>query len=153
MTNNFFASLDQEQAELQFGGGVQLTGEGAAAVLSAPSERLLDIMRNCRDGGFGADYLADVTAVDRGEAGFEVIYQLFSIKRQVKGTVKTQTSRSNPQVPSITSVWPGTDWMEREVYDLMGVEFSGHPCLKRILLNDEFVGHPLRKDFTMQPPE
>lgn len=151
MANNLFSALAQEQIEVLQGSGVQLSGEGAAANIVVPSEAVTDVMLKLRDGeGFQFDYLADVTAVDRGDAGFEVVYQLFSLQNQAKGSVKVIIPRTSPQIPSVTSIWPGADWMEREVYDLMGVEFTGHPCLNRILLPDEFVGHPLRKDFKMQ---
>lgn len=154
MANNLFAALDQQQLDQLFGAGTQLEGEGGAACLAVPVTQLLEAMKLLRlSQQFAVDYLADVTAVDRGDNGFEVVYQLFSLANNAKGTVKTLVTRDDPKVPTITVVWPGADWMEREVFDLMGVEFTGHPCLKRILLDEEFVGHPLRKDFRMQPPE
>lgn len=153
MANNLFSALNQEQLQALMH-GAELTGEASAAKLAVQPEHLLTVMKKLREGQeFLVDYLADVTAVDRGEAGFEVVYQLFSLKNQAKGTVIARVSRENPQVPSVTPVWPGADWMEREVFDLMGITFAGHPCLKRILMDEDFVGHPLRKDFRMQPPD
>lgn len=154
MANNLFADVGQQELNQLLDAGAQLAGEGAAVHLVAAGNRLLEVMSLLRaNQAFAVDYLADVTAVDRGDAGFEVVYQLFSIKNNARGAVKAIVDRNNPSVPTVTSLWPGADWMEREVFDLMGVEFEGHPCLKRILLNEEFVGHPLRKDFRMQPPE
>lgn len=154
MANNLFAVLDQQQLNLLSGAEAQLEGEGTAACMVVPGSRLVEVMELLQGSqAFAVDYLADVTAVDRGDSGFEVVYQLFSLTHNARGTVKTLVARDNPKVPTVTSIWPGADWMEREVFDLMGVEFAGHPCLKRILLNEDFVGHPLRKDFRMQPPE
>lgn len=154
MANNLFADIGQQELNQLLDAGAQLAGEGTTVRLEVPGDRLLEVMSLLRGSkAFAVDYLADVTAVDRGDAGFEVVYQLFSIKNNARGAVKTLVNRDNPQVATVTSLWPGADWMEREVFDLMGVEFEGHPCLKRILLNEEFVGHPLRKDFRMQPPE
>ena len=154
MANNLFAVLDQQQLNQLSGFEAQLEGEGTAACLVVPGSRLVEVMELLQGSqAFAVDYLADVTAVDRGDSGFEVVYQLFSLTNNAKGTVKTLVARDNPKAPTITSIWPGADWMEREVFDLMGVEFAGHPCLKRILLDEDFVGHPLRKDFRMQPPE
>ncbi|MFC1943970.1 NADH-quinone oxidoreductase subunit C [Chloroflexota bacterium] len=93
------------------------------------------------------DYLADVTAIDYLDY-FEVIYQLTSIRHNHSFVLKTRChGRDNPSVPSVTAIWRGADFQEREVYDLMGVGFEGHPNLKRILLWDGFEGHPLRKDY------
>jgi NADH-quinone oxidoreductase subunit C len=98
------------------------------------------------------DFLAYVTAVDYIDC-FEVVYQLTSMKKNHKMTLKTRAyNRENPVVPSVTSVWRGANLQEREVYDLMGVRFEGHPMLKRILTWDGFEGHPLRKDFLLQRP-
>lgn len=94
--------------------------------------------------------LACITAVDYPE-NFTVVYQLISIDNKQKLTVKVETTdKANPQVPSVVSVWNAANVQEREAYDLMGITFTGHPNLTRILLRDDFVGHPLRKDWKMQ---
>ncbi len=95
------------------------------------------------------DYLADVTAVDRPE-WFEVVYHLYSIKDQTPGPFVLKVylkDKEDPKVTSVTPIWRGANYQEREVYDLMGITFEGHPNLKRILLWEGFPGHPLRKDF------
>lgn len=92
------------------------------------------------------DYLANLTAVDYWDY-FEVVYNLVSLRRNHSLTVKTRCPRDDPKVPSVTPLWKGAELQEREVYDLMGVEFEGHPDLRRVLLWEGFEGHPLRKDF------
>ena len=97
--------------------------------------------------GLELDYLAGVTAVDYLQY-FEVVYHLNSLARNTSLTLKVRAEgRSSPAVPSVTPLWRGADLQEREVYDLMGIKFEGHPNLKRIQLWEGFNGHPLRKDW------
>jgi NADH-quinone oxidoreductase subunit C len=120
---------------------------GKDSVLVKP-EALLDVLSYLRDTGeFGLDYFNYVTAVDY-YTYFEVVYQLTSLEHNHYLIVKTRTcDRENPSVPSVTGLWQGADFQEREVYDLMGITFEGHPNLKRLFLWAGFDGHPLRKDF------
>ena len=91
--------------------------------------------------------LVSITAVDYIEY-FEVVYHLLSMRRNRRAVVKTRCyDREEPTLPSVVSVWRGADLQEREIWDLMGVRFEGHPNMKRILLWEDFPGHPLRKDF------
>ena len=93
------------------------------------------------------DYLNYVTAVDY-YSYFEVVYQLTSLEHNHSVIIKTRCyGRDNPVVPSVVGLWQGADFQEREIYDLMGIKFEGHPNLKRIFLWEGFPGHPLRKDF------
>ena len=97
--------------------------------------------------GFDFDYLTGVTAVDYLDY-FEVVYHLTSLKHNHGLVLKTRChERDNPTIPSVVSLWRGADLQEREIYDLMGISFSGHPNLRRILLWEEFQGHPLRRDY------
>ncbi len=97
--------------------------------------------------GLDFDYLASITSSDYLDH-FEVIYHLVSIKHNHSLILKTHCyDRDNPSVPSVVELWRGADFQEREVYDLMGVAFSDHPNLKRILLWEGFEGHPLRRDY------
>lgn len=92
-------------------------------------------------------YLNSITAVDFVEF-FEVIYQLTSLQRQHSVVVKTRIyGRESPSLPSVYGVWRGADFQEREIWDLMGIRFEGHPNMKRIMLWEGFEGHPLRKDY------
>jgi NADH/F420H2 dehydrogenase subunit C len=96
----------------------------------------------------GYNYLVSVTGVDYLDH-FEVIYHLHAMPDGDQACLKVRTTHDDPVVPSVYHVWQGADFQEREVFDLMGIRFSGHPNLKRILMWDEFQGHPLRKDFGM----
>lgn len=97
--------------------------------------------------GLDFDYLSSITAVDYYDY-FELIYQLTSIKHNHSLVLKTRCyGRENLTVPSIVSLYQGADFQEREIYDLMGISFQGHPNLKRIVLWEGFDGHPLRKDY------
>lgn len=93
--------------------------------------------------------LSDATCVDRFpiEPRFELNYQLVSISRIARVRLRTRVSLQQPVVDSLVPVWPGADWMEREIFDLFGIHFEGHPDLRRILLPEGFEGCPLRRDF------
>ena len=103
------------------------------------------------DPGLAFDYPASVTAVDYMDE-FELIYQLRSMVHHHDVTIKCRLEREDPLAPSAHDIWPGVDFQEREIYDLMGISFRGHPNLTRILLWDEFEGHPLRKDYGIPAP-
>ena len=101
------------------------------------------------DPAFAFDFLMDVTAVDYigSVPRFEVVYHLYSLRRNHRLRVKTRVPEEDPRIASVTAVWPGANWLERETYDMYGVRFEGHPDLRRIYLYEEFQGHPLRKDY------
>ena len=97
------------------------------------------------------DYLTNITAIDYYDY-FEVVYQLTSLKQNRSLVLKTRCyGRENPVLPSLVSLWRGADFQEREIYDLMGIRFEGHPNMKRIVLWDGFPGYPLRKDYWQWP--
>jgi NADH-quinone oxidoreductase subunit C len=93
--------------------------------------------------------LSTVTAVDRWptEPRFEVVYHLHSVERNERVRVKSRVSGEQPSIDSVTGVWRGANWYEREVFDLFGIQFVGHPNLTRILMPEDWEGHPLRKDY------
>jgi NADH-quinone oxidoreductase subunit C len=96
----------------------------------------------------GFDFPNFLTAIDWiQENRFEIVYHLFSTRHRHEITLKVSVGRDNPEVPSVTSVWPGMDWQEREVFDLFGIRFTNHPNLKRIMLWEGYPGWPLRKDY------
>ncbi|HXJ16704.1 MAG TPA: NADH-quinone oxidoreductase subunit C [Candidatus Polarisedimenticolia bacterium] len=97
-------------------------------------------------------FLSDITAVDRFplEPRFELNYHLLSIDRRERLRLKVRVSGADAVVPSVTSIWPTANWHERESYDLVGIHFDGHPDLSRILMPDDWEGHPLRKDYPVE---
>ena len=98
------------------------------------------------------NYLSDITCVDwhPSEPRFEVIYHLLSIPHKERVRLKVRLSGENPALDSLTSVWPGANYFEREVFDLFGVRFNGHPYLRRLLMPENWEGHPLRKDYPVE---
>jgi NADH-quinone oxidoreductase subunit C len=117
------------------------------AILVVDGARLLEIAKfTCDDEKF--NLLADLTAVDwpRRERRFDVVLNLYSFSKNERLRIKAYAG-DGEKVPSVSSVWPTANWLEREVYDMFGIVFDGHPNLKRILLPDEWQGFPLRKDY------
>jgi NADH-quinone oxidoreductase subunit C len=118
-------------------------------------ERAVELLAHLRDDPeLDFDVLVDLAAVDhQGRADgprdprFEVVYHLYSIGRNHRLRVKVGVPEDDCAVDSAVTVWPAADWMEREVFDLYGIDFRGHPDLRRILLYEAFEGHPLRKDY------
>ena len=108
------------------------------------------ILRDDRELQF--NFLADITCVDwyPNEPRFEVIYHLLSIPEHQRLRLKVRLAGDDPNLESVTSVWPSADFFEREVYDLFGVRFAGHPNLRRIMMPEYWEGHPLRKDYPVE---
>ena len=98
------------------------------------------------------DYLSDVTAVDwyPSDPRFEVVYHLFSMSKKERVRLKVRLSGDSPSLESVTSVWPGANYFEREVFDLFGIRFNGHPYLRRLLMPEDWEGSPLRKDYPVE---
>lgn len=112
-------------------------------------EHLLAVCQFLKSSEGGAyTLLTDETAADypKREKRFDVLYHLYSFQGNNRLRLRVQVS-AEEKVPSVTGIWPTANWMEREVYDMFGVQYEGHPDLKRILLPDEWTGHPLRKDY------
>lgn len=114
------------------------------AVIGVDPDQLHETAEELKRIGF--DRLGMVTAVDHDD-WIVLVYRLQSRSLSAAVFLKTQLKRVNPSVESVFDVWPAADWQEREVYDLFGVRFEGHPDLRRILLPEEFEGHPLLKDY------
>lgn len=116
---------------------------------------LVDLLRYCRDEpALAFDMLTDLTAVDylkypgrEDGSRFEVVYHLYSLGHNHRLRVKVRVEEDDAVVPTAVPLWPIADWLEREVWDMFGVRFEGHPDLRRLLMYEEFVGHPLRKDY------
>ncbi|MBI4213283.1 MAG: NADH-quinone oxidoreductase subunit C [Chloroflexi bacterium] len=128
----------------------QAQARGPYVEVFVPVEQLEAAARLLRD-RLGYALLSMVTAVDWPDR-IEVIYLAFSLVHPQGVYLKANLPRTDlPDCPSLTTVWPGAEFQERETYDLMGINFVGHPDLRRILTEDDFPGHPLRKDFRIAP--
>ncbi len=119
--------------------------------LTVPREVALDALRLLRDAPEGTPVLTDLTAVDRYPAvpRFEVVYLLTWYAAPARVRVKALVPVDDPAIASATPLWAAANWLEREVYDMFGIRFEGHPHLARILMPDDWEGHPLRKDFPL----
>lgn len=103
------------------------------------------------DPKFKISVLMDLTAVDglwmKWKPRFEVVYHFYSMEKNHRLRIKVRVDEKDAVVPTLTDLWPIANWFEREAWDMFGIKFDGHPDLKRILMYEEFVGHPLRKDY------
>ncbi len=122
---------------------------------NCPQDRLMDCLQSLQE-EHGFDFLADLTAIDHFDAQprFEVVYQLFSTERHEYLRIATPCGGDpDPVCPSVVPLWKTANWHEREAYDMFGIEFSGHPDLRRILMWDGYPYHPLRKEFPLAGKE
>ena len=145
-----------DEIRVRFGAAVLEThdhrGDHTAVVERAAVH---DVLTFCRDAGaLDFDMLMDLTAVDYSkfpgrEDGprFEVVYHLYSLAHNHRVRVKVRVDEDQAVVPSAVPLWPIADWFEREVWDMFGIRFEGHPDLRRLLMYEAFDGHPLRKDY------
>jgi len=140
-----------EKLTARFGDAVVSThsdfGDDTAVVRR---ERIVEICAFLRDDpDLLFDFAMDLTAVDYlgEEPRFEVVYHLFSLEKKHRVRIKARVPEEDPVIDSVIPVWPGMNWYEREAWDMYGIRFRNHPNLTRILMYEQFVGHPLRKDY------
>jgi len=136
-------------------------GERIGALAPANKDPFLvvqagDLVEICRfladDPDLAFDCLMNLSTIDWPKKNqIEVVYHLFSYAKKHAFILKAQLDRANPEIASLYPVWKAADWLEREQYDLMGVTFTRHPDLRRIMMPDDWIGHPLRKDYKEQP--
>jgi NADH-quinone oxidoreductase subunit C len=129
---------------------IEFRGETTIVV---PRNVLRAVADRCReDQDLQFNLLSDATCVDRFplEPRFEVNYHLVSIPRRDRLRLQVRLSSNDLVVDSLVPVWPGANWLEREIFDLFGIRFNGHPDLRRILLPEDWEGHPLRKDYPVE---
>ena len=131
------------------GAVLDITEFAGEHILHVQGQDILKVLTELKDDGF--NFLADLTAIDNLTLGgferFAVSYHLLSHKTAERVTVKAYISEEKPSLPSVESLWKTADWQEREVFDLYGIRFEGHPNLIRIMNPDDFEGYPLRKDY------
>ncbi len=127
---------------------IEYRGETTIVV---PRELLRATAERCRD-QLQCNFLTDATCLDRHpyEPRFELNYHLVSIPQRTKLRLRVRLSGQDPVVDTLVPVWPGANWLEREIYDLFGIRFTGHPDLRRIVLPDDWEGYPLRRDYPVE---
>jgi len=133
----------------RFGGAIESgTVQHEQTILYVSAASIVEVCRYLRD-EHGFNRASSVTALDwyPQEPRFEVVYLLHAVKENQRLRLKVRVSGENPAVESVTGVWAGANWYEREVFDLFGITFSNHPDLRRIMMPEDWEGHPLRKDF------
>jgi NADH-quinone oxidoreductase subunit C len=125
-------------------------GDAMAVVLPQVIRGVMDFLKN--DARLQYDMLTDMTAVDHlgRKPRFEVVYHLLSLPFRRRLRIKVSLEEAEPTIDSLTPLWGGANWLEREIWDMYGIRFAGHPNLRRILLYEEFQGHPLRKDYPIR---
>lgn len=141
-----------KKLKAKFDGGIgeasEFIGQLSVHVDREQIFEVCDFLKQDKESEF--DYLSDVTCVhypQRAEAPFEVVYNLFSIPQNERVRLKVGVTDS---IDSVTSIWPAANWLEREVFDLFGIKFNGHPDLRRLLLPPDWEGYPLRKDYPLE---
>jgi NADH-quinone oxidoreductase subunit C len=142
-----------DRLEQRFPGKVSsFQGDVQDPYLHVEPDTLVEICRYLRDQAeLRFEVLSDLTAVDRPkEETLQVVYHLYSYSHRHQIVLKVNLQREQPEVSTMEAVWKAANWMEREVFDLFGVVFDGHSDLRRILLPEDWVGHPLRKDYVEQ---
>ena len=132
--------------------GVTAAAEGGELSVPLPPERWQEFARFAKD-TLGCRYFNWLTAVDWKEQGLEVLARLDNLDARVAVTMRTRLQPGVARCLTLTSVFRGANWMERECYDMFGVVFEGHPDLRRILLGDDWEGYPLRKDYAVDTPQ
>lgn len=139
-----------ERLKARFGDDVgPLTEPKVDAFCVVKADRIVEVCRFLKaEPGLEFDFLEDETGVDWPKRNvIEVVYHLLSYRHRHTFKLKVEADRAAPSVPTVECVWKTANWFEREIYDLFGVDFPGHPDLRRIMLPDDWVGHPLRKDY------
>lgn len=129
--------------------GLECRVDKGHAVVDISLDRMSELLKALKDeADFGFNMLMDVTAVDwlERDMRFDIVYHLYSVEHNHRLRIKVMVA-DGQSVPSSVKLWTIADWMEREIWDMYGIRFDGHPNLKRLLLYEEFKGHPLRKDY------
>jgi NADH-quinone oxidoreductase subunit C len=144
----------QKKLEEKFGGAIGPVTQGHVAPWIEVDPEAIDAVAACLQGDHDTlfECLSNLSGVDYPARGhIQVVYHLVSYAHGHEVTLKVNTDREDPKVKTVTGAWAGANWLEREVYDLLGVDFVGHPDLRRILLPEDWVGNPLRKDYVEAP--
>lgn len=145
------------EIEVSFKEAISEIGEfrGQTYIIINKKDIIRELIKFLKEKGF--NHLQTLTAVDYLNLGkiprFEVVYQLYNMNERIALRLRVEVPEEDPSIESITDLFPSANFLEREVYDLFGITFKGHPNLKRILLPENWKGHPLRKDYPLEPEE
>lgn len=122
------------------------------ASIVVEKESVLDIATVLKDDPYDFAMLLDLTCVDYSgeELRFEMVYHFYSLSNNLRLRIKSRLSESDLKIESLTPLWGNSNWLEREVYDMFGIQFNGHPDLRRLFMQPGFEGHPLRKDYPLR---
>jgi NADH-quinone oxidoreductase subunit C len=142
---------DQARSLIEDRFGVSVSAPGAPLTVAVPAERWAECAGFAKD-RLGCLYFGFLTAVDWKEQGIEVIARVENLEARLSLTMKTRLGAGVGTCASLAGVYRGADWMERECYDMFGVRFEGHPDLRRLLLPDDWEGHPLLKSYAVDTP-
>jgi len=142
---------EQARALIEERFAASVAADGGALAVTVPPERWLELGRVAKD-PLGCLYFAFSTAVDWKEQGLEVVARVENLDAGWSLTMKTRLGTERAACASLVPVWRGADWMERECYDMFGIRFEGHPDLRRILLPQDWEGHPLLKSYAVDTP-
>jgi NADH-quinone oxidoreductase subunit C len=142
---------DQARTLIQERFGTAPAGEGPALTVTVPAAQWVDLARFAKE-RLGCLYYNFATAVDWKEQGLEVVARLENLDAGLSLTMKTRLEPGQTACASLAGLYPGADWMERECYDMFGIRFEGHPDLRRILLPQDWEGHPLLKSYAVDTP-
>lgn len=153
--NNIPRYADASLVRARFGGSIEEITEALGEVtVVAKRDGLLELMTFLRDEpSLRFNYLSDIGGLDLGEFAtprFAVAYQLYSLDHNHRLRVKVFVDEDDAELPTMWEVWKTSNWLEREIYDMFGISFAGHPDLRRILMPADYEGHPLRKDFPIK---
>ena len=142
---------EQVRARIQERFGVAAEGEGSLLTVTVPPERWRELASFAKD-TLGCLYFNFLSAVDWKDQGLEVVTRVENLEVGLALMLKTRLGAGQSTCASLVSLYPGADWMERECFDMFGVQFDGHPDLRRMLLPEDWVGHPLLKSYAVDTP-
>lgn len=149
MNSQMINSVMLEEIQTRYQQGTRIIGEAQQQALLIERPFLITVLQDLKtEEPYQFNMLRNLSAVDFIEY-FEVVYHLYSLPLRHAITIKTRCPSEGPEVPSVTGIFPSANFQEREIYDLLGIKFAGHPDLRRILMPDEFTGHPLRKSYKL----
>lgn len=139
-----------EELQARYPDVVKIAGEGAQQAFVVEADGMLELFEELKTNeSYQFNMLRNLTAVDYNDY-LEMVYHFYSFQHRRAITVKVRCDIQDPQVSSVTAIWPSANFQEREIFDLLGIHFQGHPDLRRILLPEDFSGHPLRKTYEMK---